>query len=403
MHKQTFDEEQLEKLLQNMPKVKDTQDPEQLFTIISSRIEEKEQKPLLKEEKSTWKKKSWLLPTLASIAAIVIVAIVSPSFLYEQKKNEKQVAFDSQKENAALNEQNEQTERENFTMMAREMPSTVIDSSISHVITSKGDAEEILTVAIPDRNVQFVVPVSFVVPNNETETKLDRMETIQEHLYEDAWGLSNYILENVQYSEDKSSQALIVNVPANHTFGQGSAMEVIFLATVKEMAKQMGYQSVIFETEGKPGILLGNYGEITTLDLQKEEAKGVYYIFQPEGYLQKFLVPFPKEVSFSKALEMMKMPNEMDKRQLKPAIPEEIKIKSAKIDPKKNVAIVDFAEGTIVPNDENGLLMIEAILMTAKEFGVSAVEFNNVGVDIIGQYNLQNSIPVPLAVNPMPY
>lgn len=407
MHKSTFDEEQLENLLKNMPKVKDTQNPEVLFAKISSRLEEEKKIEVKGHEfKKTPKKKTWILPTLASIAAIIIVSLVLPSFLHEQDMATEETNNKVKEQKAIIGEKPE--EAENFTMMAKEGPMArmAFDGGASHLISDLPEDQEFITVAVPDGNAQFVVPISFIVPKSEEVTNLERIETIKEHLHEEEWGLSSYILENVKFSEeqiDNNAKKLIIDVPENHPYGNGSAMEVIFLSTVKEMAKQLKVSVVEFHTDGKPGVMLGNYGELKAIDLEKDKSKGLYYIFQPNGLIQKYLVPFTKEMGFPEALEDMKLPIEIDLQQIKPAIPDSIQFKAVDIEQSTNHAIIEFAEGTTLSNDETNLLMVEAILMTAKEYGVKTVEFKNTNAEFIGPYNMQESILVPLAVNPMPY
>lgn len=402
MHKSTFDDEQLEKLLQSMPMVKDTQDPEQLFAKISSRLEE--ELPIdkkIENKKLVQKKRPWILPTLASIAAVVIIALVVPSFLHEQESALDEPTQQLKKETI---EDDVERNAENFPMMAEEGPAikmAVVNPS--HVITEVLENEEIITVAVPDTNAQFVVPLSFRAPKDEAISRLERVETINDHLHEEEWGLSSYILENVTLSEGNNGKKLIIDVPADHQYGNGSAMEVIFLATVKVIAKQLGYGIIEFRTEGNQGIVLGNYGKLTTIDLQKEKTKGVYYVFEPNGAGQKFLVPLPMDVEFSKAIEAMKVPNDIEKQQITPAIAVDINFQKIVIEENNKSALIEFVEGTNLVNDETSALMIEAILMTAKEYGVKTVEFKNAGPDYIGPYNLLEPVQVPLAVNPMPY
>lgn len=407
MHKSTFNDEQLEKLLKNMPKVKDTQDPEQLFAKISSRLEEEKKNEVNKNDfnRPIKRKKSWILPTLASIAAIIIVSLVIPSFLYQQDSATEESTQKAKVQKSIINENKE--EPENFTMMAKEGPMTRMASdSIPHLVTELLENQEFITVAVPDKSAQFVVPVSFIIPKDGEMTNLERIETIKEHLHEEEWGLSSYILEDVKLSEEQAgngAKKLIIDAPVNHPYGNGSAMEIIFLSTVKEMAKQLGYSVVEFRTEGKPGIILGNYGELKALDLEKGKSKSLYYIFQPNGVIQKYLVPFTKEIEFPQALEEMKLPMEIDLQQIKPAIPESIQFKAIDINKNTNNAVIEFTEGTMLTNDEANLLMVEAILMTSKEYGAKTVEFKNTGIEIIGPFNMLEPIKVPVAVNPMPY
>ncbi|HHY71656.1 MAG TPA: hypothetical protein GX497_00205 [Bacillus bacterium] len=403
MHKSTFDDEQLEKLLQSFPKVKDNQDPDQLFAKISSRIEEeKVAEKQVNRKNPVRKKRTWILPTLASIAAVIIVVIVVPSFLYEQDHTMENAQIESQKEKMIEDDTGDNAE--NFLMMAEEgSMARIAAENQSHIIMDVEENQEILTAFVPDANAQFVVPISFIVPKEGASTRLKRLESIKDYLHEDEWGLSDYILENVKLSEKDNGKKLIIDVPINHSYGNGSTMEIIFLETVKLTAKQLGYEAVEFRTEGKLGIMLGNYGELTELNLKKNQTKGIYFVLQPNGHAQKFLVPIQMDVDFSDAIAAMKLPIELDTEQIILPIRAEINFKRITLNKEKNEAIIEFAEGTPLANDENSLLMIEAILMTAKEYGVQSVLFINASQNIIGPFNLLEPISIPLAVNPMPY
>lgn len=47
------------------------------------------------------------------------------------------------------------------------------------------------------------------------------------------------------------------------------------------------------------------------------------------------------------------------------------------------------------------LTMVEAILMTAKSFGFDSVKFENMSIQQIGNYDLNNPIKDPNGVNPI--
>ncbi|UOK56899.1 hypothetical protein MGI18_19400 [Bacillus sp. OVS6] len=45
--------------------------------------------------------------------------------------------------------------------------------------------------------------------------------------------------------------------------------------------------------------------------------------------------------------------------------------------------------------------MLEAILMTAKEFGYENVKFEGINVDRVGDMNVTEAVPVPFSPNPV--
>ncbi|WP_017755623.1 GerMN domain-containing protein [Calidifontibacillus oryziterrae] len=400
MDKFTFDENKLEQLLQSMPKVRDHQTPEQLFASISSSLEEKiaEDRPTYKNRKK--QKPSWIVPAFASVAALLLLALVVPSFLQQNSTMENsQVKLMEEpiaKDKAPI-------ENEAGQLGAEMRLFSIAPESESRVLSVIPEQEEVITVAVPDENIMFVVPLSFTVPKGE---KLAQVETINELLNEQEWGLSQYILEDVSLSEGQTTNGdkkIILDVPADHSFGKGSAMEVIFIATVKETFRQLGYDVVEFTTAGKPGITLGNYGDLNELNLTNEETENVYYLYQPNEQIQPFLVPFPRENDFTKALAAMKSTTDLEIREVTPSIPEEVQFSNVIIENESGKVTIAFEDGTPLMNESKYKIMIEAILMTAKEFGFDAVQFENAAVDIIGPYELSKPIHVPIAVNPMGY
>lgn len=403
MDKVTFDEKHLEQLLQSMPKVKDHRSPEQLFATISSRIEENEAEKRLIETISTKRKRSWLVPTFASVAAILIIALVIPSFMLQQDSTMENSQTLLTDEATIEEKQSSPTENEVGIMGADVKLARIAPGTEPRVITAITAEEEVVTVAVPDQNAQFVIPLSFVVPKGDA---LAKVNTIQEHLQEEEWGLSEYILAGVLVSEGSTTNGIkkvILDVSANHPYGNGSAMEVIFIATVKETFKHLGYDVVEFKTEGKPGIVLGNYGNLQELYLENKDTKNIYYLYQPLEQAQPLLVPFPREKDFTKALNAMKSTTELGFQEINPSIPEEIKFDNIIEDNQDHKVIVEFGDGTQLQNEAKFRIMIEAILMTAKEYGFEFVEFQNAPIDLIGPYQLNGPITVPLGVNPMPY
>ncbi|WP_102345733.1 GerMN domain-containing protein [Bacillus sp. Marseille-P3661] len=407
MGKSTFDEKQLEELLKNMPRITDRQDPDELFARISSRLQEEELADEVKSKKTLTKRKPWILPVIASIAAIILIALVSPSFLYNQESSMEKTGIERNNDTASQSTVEPDLPQEQFGIMSAEenMGMLRMAPPESRVINVANDNEEVITIALPDKNAQFVVPISFQIPKDDT-SRLSKVENIYEYLHEDEWGLSSYILTNTSLAEEEVSggiKKVILDVPADHPYGNGSAMENIFLATIKETFSQLDYDLVELRTAGQPGIMLGNYGEIKELQIDNEEEKDAYFIYQPFESNYIYLVPLKQTVdNFKQAIETMKVPVEIDS-QLRPAISDDINFENVETDDSTNTATVEFSSGSQLKNDVNDILMIEAILMTAKEYGYTNVEFKNSPADSIGPYLLTEPIQVPLAVNPMPY
>jgi hypothetical protein len=82
-----------------------------------------------------------------------------------------------------------------------------------------------------------------------------------------------------------------------------------------------------------------------------------------------------------------------------PTIPEDIQFRLTTLDDQ---LFITPDNDQVFQDEQRALIMIEAILMTAKSFGYEFVTFNHVStIDQIGPYQFSEPIEVPEAVNPV--
>ncbi|MDQ0219028.1 hypothetical protein ELQ35_09885 [Peribacillus cavernae] len=125
-------------------------------------------------------------------------------------------------------------------------------------------------------------------------------------------------------------------------------------------------------------------------------ARKAYFIYQTNESSRKMLVSSHSEFpTIDKALEeMIKGSGDPS---ISPSIPKELKWDRVEEQDKK--VILELSEGTKISDTEEYLTALEAILLTAKDFGFDYVKFSNANIDALGPYNLQEDVPVPIAPN----
>jgi hypothetical protein len=412
MHK-NFDEEQLEALLKRLPKVKDNSDPDEMFESIASRmsLESEEHHHSDIEEPSTQvrRKRSFVLPTFAAAAVVILIALMAPSFLYNQdhsSSNNSSSGSSSSESSSSSMDKGESTElsRDDSGRIVEEEQFSIAESSDhaknqafieNHVVREVPEQTELIVTAIPDENAQVVVPISFLA--SKSENRLERLNAIEDMLDEEQWGLSTYFLEDVSFKEDeKEPSTVIINVPKGY-LNQGSALDVLFIGGLQQMFSPMGYEQMKFMTDGNPGIEAGNYGRMTNLAVEGEQQG--YFVYQKGEQYPKFLTPVSTEgASIEEIIEQM----EQGRKDLG-LLPSILEAQIKNIKENNRVLTISFNGETDMEQNEQNVLMIEAILLTAKSFGYSQVEFQGTGTEQIGTYNLTQPIDVPISVNPMPY
>ncbi|CEG27694.1 GerMN domain-containing protein [Bacillus sp. B-jedd] len=194
----------------------------------------------------------------------------------------------------------------------------------------------------------------------------------------------------------EGNDTLVVNVPADHHFGEGSAGETNFLNSIKQnVSSNSNVNKIKFKTAGEPGIMLGNTGELTEEPVIKLEHRAYMLVFQ-KGNEVPYMVPSTKQFDkIEDALAAMK--NGIEDENLLPSL--EPSFALGKIEEKGGVLHLSLAADAELKNDIPTLYSFEAILLTAKEFGFKAVKLENALIDKLGPFDLKNEINVPNGPN----
>lgn len=383
MKKSEWSDHELEQLLQQMPKVKDHRDPRDIYQSLS-----------LKAKKR--KAQAWIVPSIASLAAVLLLFILAPQVWQgisqdSATKQETNEAFDNSNNMAKI-----ATDDSTNTGLAdkKQEMSLLATATETAVYEEELMEQQVITYIVPDQNAQLLVPVSVLVPK-ENKTWVELYQSQAEKLTENQWGLSDYFPLNATLSME-NEQTLNVDVPADHQYGNGSANETLFIGILEEtMSRHQNLQKITFSTNGNPGIMLGNSGELSELN-KPGTKKRSYYLFNPNNQNSPFIVPGVDVSSdIGTALEAMRVGNDI--YGLKPSIPAEFIYKINESSDEQ--LILDISGNTQLTVEPKYVYCIEAILLTAKEFGYKTVKFENSPVPSIGRFNLENEIKVPVAPN----
>jgi hypothetical protein len=384
MKKSEWSDHEIEQLLQQMPKVKDHRDPRDIYQSLS-----------LKAKKR--KAPVWIVPSVASLAAVLLLFILAPQ------------VWQGNFQDSATKQESTEAKDETSNRMAKDAPENSTNTGIAddkHELsllaapTETAIYEEdlleqqVITFTIPDQNAQILVPVSVVVPKDKTW--IEYYQDQSEKLTEVQWGLSDYYPLNATLSM-VNEHTMNVDVPAEHVYGNGSTNETLFINTLNEtMNRHEDLQKITFSTNGSPGIILGNYGEVSELK-KPETKKRSYYLFNPNNQNSPFIVPGIEEFSdIRTALESMRVGNET--YGLNPSIPAEFAFDIN--DNSQELLSLTFTGENIQLTDESKFVYcIESILLTAKEFGFKSVKFENSPLAQVGRFNLENELKVPAAPN----
>jgi hypothetical protein len=148
-------------------------------------------------------------------------------------------------------------------------------------------------------------------------------------------------------------------------------------------------------TNGQSGIELGNYGVLEEIEVKPEE-KHAYFFYTPDGMETTYLVPSTDTYQdINAAFEAMKTdrPELGLAASLGPSFP----IKEVTV--KENKLIITMDENAAMENNLETVYFYEAILLTAKDFGIDTITILNAPIKLLGPFDLTKEMKVPLAPN----
>jgi hypothetical protein len=382
--KSEWSDKQLEELLRQMPKIHDHRNPRDIYQNLSIK---KRKRP------------SWLIPGFAAAAALLLFFLLVPRML-----NGTQNSFDSAKqENSSSEAKISQSDDRSSLLMKKEesisgaepeMQITEFNKNALYV-DEAGDGT-VITYWVPDSQAQNLVPISIVIPPDNNKNWLTVFTESMELLNEEEWGLTDYYPINAKFELDDTKNTVIVDVPKNHPYGQGSTAEFNFITTLKKnIASNSNVDKIIFKTDGQPGIELGNYGVLQEIEV-KPEGNHAYLSYTPDGMETTYLVPSADTYqNINAAFEAMKT----DHQELGLAASLVPSFPIKEVTTKENKLIITLDENAAMENNQETVYSYEAILLTAKDFGIDSITILNAPIQLLGPFDLTKEIKVPLAPN----
>ncbi|NHC39058.1 hypothetical protein G6549_03705 [Bacillus sp. MM2020_1] len=384
MKKSEWSDKQLEELLRQMPKIQDNRNPRDIYQNLNNRKK---------------KIKQWLLPGLATACALLIFFILVPKLMIgnqfaEEKASQKDASAGQEvqnaDENSKLAKESDNSQAKTFSEAGNNelLKTAIYDDDVNN--------GTVLTYWIPNSQAQILVPVSTLV--NDSNDKLSFTLFIEKmmDLQEEAWGLSEFYPLNATLKLDEKSESVLIDVPANHQYGQDSTAETNFIKVLqKDIASNSQMKKIHFSTNGEPGIELGNYGRQEEIQVV-EEKNHAFFFYYSEGNEIPYLVPsIDTYKDIHTALEAMK--NDQPLLGLKSSLLPALPIKDVSTNEK--TLYVTLKENSTLSDNQLTLNAYESLLLTAKEFGLEKVIIKNSTIKNIGPFDLSKENKVPLAPN----
>ncbi|MEW5321881.1 GerMN domain-containing protein [Geobacillus thermoleovorans] len=356
MKKLNWNERCIEHGLEQLPVIKDRRTKEEVYVRL-----------VRVQRMARWKRR-WL-PAIASAAVLASAVYAGPHFIVPTR-SDKNEAFSSPVQ----------------TLQA--------DGASSHpkAIMAASEPENAVVIALPDERIGQVVPV--VVPLPGRFAPAERLSAALSELARSPLREASAWLDGVKMAPAAGDGRIwVVRVPASHrVFAASHEEQRLFFEAVMETVRQMGGRSIRFFTGEEEGLDLPVFGRLKTTKIN--EQKRMYYQNRSSSFGYTVLIPAPGSArSFPEALQQMK---KSAIHGLEPAIPPGVEVDSVDVDARHATVRLHLSAR---PSAEEAASMAEAVLLTAKEFGLLDVTFESSGLSTLGPYPLGKPINVPAGPN----
>lgn len=406
MKKSEWNDEQLEQMLSQMPRIKDNRKPQEIYQNITLKMNKQ-------------KKKVWMVPTIASVAAALLLFILAPSFIDNMNSSSSDSAEMAREKSSIAMENKEETSNDESFSTLQEADEPKADDEVeifsseeqpiqNYAVNSVGENQVLLTYGVYLGGVMFPTIVSIIVESDGqdvVEQWQKNIPQVNEFIRQNAgWGIDeipeSYFTDFSEVETKDSAKAVRVDVNnAVHTESFSSAQRVEFVHAINSFRYLLeDFQHVELFQNNQQGMMIGETGTTeNNIDLEKDTKKAYLYYMNEESGKKLLALTYEDFKTVKQALEAMKNDKDQGDYKLYPTIISEIK----DINEDGSNLEVHFSDDAVLENTDNYILMLDAIMLTAKEFNFDKVTFYG-NIDQIGNVRFGKPTPVPLAPNPLP-
>lgn len=405
MKKPEWSDEQLEQMLSKMPQIRDSRNPHEIYRNISLKGNNK-------------KKNRWILPSFAMAAVALLLFLLVPSLMNDNLVNMsgEKYSVDRGSEPEAVKAKAKQDDATNQIMEFNQDKDAKSEARIAdysdaqqeYVVRHLEEDEVLLTYGVTLDYVTFPTVVSLVV-KSEGSNLVEQLEEYVPQFNElvqknTNWGIDEFPTDYfANFSEviDQDGVKVVRVDIADEIYPESfaSAQMTQFGTALNSFRYLLeNFDHIELYRDGKYGIPNGDWKVENSINIEKESHKAFLY-FLREGSNHKILVPtFEKLENITEALEEMKKSYVNGDFKLNSTIPNSISVKE--VNPVGDNLEITFETNAKLENNDTCILMLDAIMMTAKDFGYKTVTFKG-AIDQIGDITFGKPEPVPLAPNPI--
>lgn len=396
MNHEHWDEDRIEELLKNVPKIHDVRSKEEVFERLKRDGVFDEEPP---KNSPIIKKKTKIMPWLIAACAALFAAVLIPSLT--NNSVEEQAILNSEQDDSSGDQQemetfalpNDMEEKENFA------PMSTSDADIkTAVYPEQLEGNTLFKIGLASDEAESI-PVTILIPNEKIVEDFGKDNPTQVELYNEyAPQLNEKLLGFNEYhpyvGEITESEGKVIHkLPNNHPYDEDAAT---YYATLTDTFSDYSEMEIV--DENSEPVILEDIGEEYTLLTEKSKQHSYFKYVQNDG--SEFLAPNFRETysTVEEAMEALKVStNDIYKSVILPNADYSVSV-------NHDVVIITFKNrlDLFEYNQVEAMQMIEAMLLTAAGFNKS-VQFKNIVQTEWEGFDFTKPLPIPVGPNELPY
>ncbi|MCH7321171.1 hypothetical protein LZ480_04635 [Solibacillus sp. MA9] len=397
MNKEQWDDENLENLFKQAPKVNDHRTKDEVLQRLIDEGAFDEKPPQL--QKVAQKRIRWT-PLIASIASLFILVLIGSQFIGNNSismensaRDEAEMKSTSDAMEAKMADQSE----ESSLMTTRAFVNATTQQTL--VYESQLEGVTLFEMGLSDGTES--IPVSFLIPNEivlnkvgtDHPTNLQLYETFASKIDETALGFSEYhpFIGTFREQED----GIIHTLPDGHNYDASSANISNYTGALINTFGD-AYKEVQFENEHGEPLLFNHLGNLTELiQLQGEQRQYNYFVYQKQDGSYYLSPNF--HTSFSTVEEALNNMGVESNDLYQSAILPDVAFNT---EVKDNIVTITFDQPLDLEQFEPtaAMRMIEGMLLTAASFD-KQIKFEHIVQDNWSGFDFTKPLEKPIAAN----
>ncbi|MGN7476525.1 hypothetical protein ACTHOQ_01615 [Solibacillus silvestris] len=405
MKKEYWDEENIESLLKQAPKVNDHRTKDEVFNRLVDEGAFNEQPPRKQQENQ--KGIRWM-PLLVSIASLFAIVLIGAQFLDDENSisMENNTTFDlsatETEEKAEMSANNDVSTANERSMMSK----FAADAHAQQTLVYEHQLEgmTLFEIGLAGDDAESV-PVSILIPNEVVVEKLGTQNPTKLALYkafsplidEKKLGFNEYHPLKGELREE--GDKLIHTLPDNHQYDAGTASLSNYLGSLVDTFSDEYNEVLIKDAEGK-AIYFDHAGEVAqSIALKSEHTQYNYFMYEMQDgtvYLSpNFRMSFTnvKEAIKNMTLEA----NDIYRTVILPGV-------SLHVEEEDSLVTITFEEPLNLENYDaiQAMRMIEGLILTVASFD-KQVKFEQIVQEHWSGFNFTKPLEKPLSANILYY